>query len=141
MYNPPTFLTVELLAEVLGEFDWPAGYTLDEDEDGIAVRFPDATFYVGEGFESQMEAWLHHPASGLGLGVNLLRVLAALRLDGPLPPVRLIDDPEPYATEAKVRNGIRDLCTLVLAYLPLALIGDLGWVDAVRRYEASHGRG
>ena len=38
MYNPPTFLTVALLFEVLAEFDWPARYALEDDlPDGVSM--------------------------------------------------------------------------------------------------------
>lgn len=49
MYSPPTFLTPEVLAEVLAEFPWPAPYTLEDDRpDGIEVRLPRCHLYVTE---------------------------------------------------------------------------------------------
>jgi len=41
IYTPPTFLTPQVLADVLAEFEWRAPYTLEEDEpDGVFVHFP-----------------------------------------------------------------------------------------------------
>ena len=133
MYNPPTFLTVEVLSEVLAEFDWPAPYILEEHEDGVVVRFPRASLFVMEGFESHMRlSFLRHPGE-LDRNVDLADAMIALRDEQDLPPVELIDDPEPFATLSKVRNGIRDLCTLVLAYFRPALTGDNSWTQAYLR--------
>jgi hypothetical protein len=135
MYNPPTFLTVEVVAAVLAEFDWPAPYALEQDEDGVVVRFPQAGLHVIEGFESDMSMTFLREYTGLDRNVALVDALVALRGERDLPEVVLIDDPEPFATLSKVRNGIQDLCTLVLAYFRPALTGDNSWTQAyLRRY-------
>lgn len=134
MYNPPTFLTVDLVAGVLAEFDWPAPYTLEEDEDGVVVRFPHAGLHVIEGFESEMWMTLLGQYSGLDRNVDLVDALVALRAERELPAVALIDDPEPFATLSKARNGIRDLCALVLAHFRDWIAGeDDSWVEVYRR--------
>lgn len=137
MYNPPTFLTVALLADVVGEFEWPAPYVLEDDlPDGIAVVFPRCTLYFSEGFESHMTLKFLSEDTGLDRSVTLTEVLVALRSFEELPDVELIRDPTPHATLDKVRNGIRDLCTLVLTHLRPTLLGDFSWVDIYRRYVA-----
>jgi hypothetical protein len=43
MYNPQTYLTKEVLSEVLAEFTWPDEYIINEEDctvDGIKIRFP-----------------------------------------------------------------------------------------------------
>jgi hypothetical protein len=133
MYNPPTFLTMEVLADVLAEFDWPAPYILEEHADGIVVRFPRASLYVTEGFESHMRlTFLRHPR-GLDRNIDLVDALVALRSEQELPEIALIDDAEPFATLSKVQNGVRDLCTLVLSYFRPTLLGDTSWVVAYQR--------
>jgi hypothetical protein len=134
MYTPPTFLTVGVVADVMAEFDWPAPYTLEEDEDGVVIRFPHAGLHVIEGFESEMWMTLLREYTGLDRNVDLVDALVALRAERELAEVALIDDPEPYATLLKVRNGIRDLCTLALAHFRGWIAGaDDSWVEVYRR--------
>lgn len=134
MYNPPAFLTVDVVADVLAEFDWPAPYTLEEDEDGVVIRFPRAGLHVIEGFESEMWMTLLSEFTGLDRNVDLVDALVALRAERDLPEVALIDDPEPFATLPKVANGIRDLCTLVLAHFRGWIAGeDDRWVEVYQR--------
>jgi hypothetical protein len=49
LYSPPQFLTLEVLADVLGEFSWPAPFTLVDDRpDGIEIHLPRCRLYVSE---------------------------------------------------------------------------------------------
>jgi hypothetical protein len=141
MYDPPKFLTMDLLAEVLAEFQWPAPYTLeDELPDGIIVVFPRCRLFFVEGFESEMSLKFLPEDTGLDETVTLKHALVALRSDpersGALPEPRLINYFSPKASEEKVRNGIRDLCTLVLTYLRPCLLGDFSWVERYKAYRA-----
>lgn len=136
MYNPPTFLTVDVVAGVLAEFDWPAPYQLEEEGDGVVIRFPRAGLHLIEGFESEMWMTVLGEYTGLDRNVDLTDILVALRGEQDLAEVSLIDEPEPFATLSKVENGIRDLCTLVLTYLRPALTGNNNfWIGPyLRRY-------
>ena len=138
MYNPPTFLTPEVLAEVLAEFPWPAPYTLEDDRpDGIEVRLPRCHLYVTEGFESNMELKFLPESTDLDHSVSVADALAALREDPEcaLPPrPQLIDFFSPHASLDKVKNEVRDLCTLLFTYFRSSLEGDFSWVASYRKH-------
>jgi len=141
MYSPPTFLTPEVLAEVLAEFPWPAPYTLEDDRpDGIEVRLPRCHLYVTEGFESNMELKFLPESTGLDHSVPVADALAALREDPArsLPPrPTLIDFFSPHASLDKVKNEVRDLCTLLFTYFRSSLDGDFEWVATYRAHHDS----
>jgi hypothetical protein len=133
MYSPPTFLTPEVLAEVLAEFPWPAPFALVDDRpDGIEVHLPHCHLYVSEGFESDMNLKFMAESTGLDRSVPIADALAALRADPKrtLPPLpRLIDFFSPQASLDKVKNEVRDLCTLLFTYFRSSLEGDFSWVS------------
>ena len=141
MYNPPTFLTPEVLADVISEFPWPAPFTLDDDRpDGIEIRLPRCHLYVTEGFESNMELKFLPESTGLDHTVTVAAALAALRKDPDrtLPPrPKLIDFFSPQASLDKVKNEVRDLCTLLFTYFQPSLEGDFGWVASYRAHSGS----
>jgi hypothetical protein len=130
--TPPTFLTPEVLTEVLAEFPWPAPFTLVDDRpDGIEVRLPRCILYVTEGFESDMDLKFMPESTGLESSVSVGDALRELREDPnrTLPPrPKLIDYFSPQASLEKVKNELRDLCTLLFTYFRPSLDGDFAWV-------------
>jgi hypothetical protein len=131
MYHPPSFMTVEVLAEVLAEFTWPSPYTLDSDlPDGIGVVFARCSLYFTEGFESAMDVSFLPNGRGLLRAAPIAEAIELLRKDSnrtlPDPP-RLINFFCPHAALEKVRNELRDLCTLLLTYHGPTLDGDFDW--------------
>jgi hypothetical protein len=137
MYNPPKFLTPEVLAEVLAEFSWPGPYTVEDDRpDGIEVRLPKCSFYVSEGFESDMDLTFLPESTGLKEAVPLADALSALRKDSSrtLPPhPTLIDYFSPGASLDKVKNELRDLFMLLFTYFPSSLEGHFDWASEFQR--------
>jgi hypothetical protein len=138
MYHPPTFLTPEVLAEVLAEFSWPAPYTLEDDRpDGIEIRLPRCHLYATEGFESNMDLKFLSESTGLDTSVPVADAIAALRKDPqrtlPQSPT-LIDYFSPQASLEKVKSELRDLLTLLFTYFEPSLRGDFDWVSAYRTY-------
>ena len=133
-----TFLTPEVLSEVIAEMSLPSSYTLEDDRpDGIEVRFPRCHLYVAEGFESNMSLRFLPESTGLDRSVSIADALAALRRDPaqllpPRPP--LIDFFSPEASLNKVKNELRDLFTLLLTYFRSSLDGDFAWVAVFRIY-------
>jgi hypothetical protein len=140
MYNPPTFLTPEVLTEVLAEFPWPEPCKLDDDRpDGIEICLPRCHLYVTEGFESSMSLKFLLESTGLDHSVSVADALAALRKDPErtLPPrPKLIDYFSPQASLDKVKNELRDLCTLLFTYFEPSLTGDFEWVATYRKHGA-----
>lgn len=134
LYMPPKFLTVEVLAAVVAEFQWPATYTFkDWRPDGIGLVFPQCTLVFREGFESEMELAFIPEETGLTRTVTMYQVL--LSRGGHETP-GLIDYFSPGASLEKVQNDARDLCTVVLHHFRSTLIGDFGWVAEYRAYLA-----
>lgn len=143
MYSPPTFLTPEVLAEVLAEFPWPEPYKLEDDRpDGIEICLPRCHLYVTEGFESNMSLKFLPESTGLDRSVSVADALAALRKDPErtLPPrPRLIDYFSPQASLDKVKNELRDLLTLLFTYFQPSLSGDFDWVATYRKLGSKPG--
>jgi len=131
MYDPPRFMTPQVLAEVLAEFQWPAGYTLHRDSDGIEIRLPRCHLYAMEGFESGMDLAFLPESTGLDDMVSVGDAIRVLSTD----PARVMP-PEPAlinfsagATSLdKVKNDLRDLVTLLFTYFRPSLDGDFSWV-------------
>ena len=143
MYNPPTFLTPEVLTEILSEYTWPAMYTLEDDRpDGIEIRLPRCRLYVTEGFESNMDLKFMSESTGVDHSISVADALAALRKDPDcvLPPrPKLINYFAPQASLAKVKNELRDLFTLLFTYFSSTLAGNFDWLDVYRSTAADPG--
>lgn len=78
-------------------------------------------------------------STGLDHSVSVADALAALRKDPErtLPPrPKLIDYFSPQASLDKVKNELRDLCTLLFTYFKPSLTGDFDWVATYRQYGA-----
>lgn len=132
MYMPPTFMTLDLVAAIVAEFDWPTSYSLEDwRQDGIAMVLPGCTVLFEEGFESEMEAYFLPRNTGLE---NAVTVYHALLPRGDLDIPGLINYFCPEATVEKVQNGLRDLCTTLLYHFRSSLLGDFDWVPAYRAY-------
>ena len=134
MYHPERFMTVDVLSQVLSEFEWPAPYTLEDWlPDSIGVVFPKCTLTFSEGFESDMQLKFLDRDTGLGNSVTLNEVL--ISMGGPDTP-GLIDYFSPGASLEKVQNEVRDLCTMVLTHFKATLLGDFSWVESYKEYVA-----
>lgn len=137
MYNPPTFLAPEVLAEVLGKFSWPEPYTIEDDRpDGIEVCLPRCRLYFSEGFESDMDMLFLAESTGLDRPVSVTAALVAMRKASAcsLPPVPGLGPHMPHASLNKVKSGLDDLCTLLFTYFRPSLEGRFDWVAAYRKY-------
>lgn len=132
-------MTMAVVAEVLSEFEWPAPYTLDDwQPDGIAVVFLTCTLVIVESFESEMELEFSDEDTGVEYSLSLTHALMALRAapdSASLPPTpKLIAHSHFTASLDRVKNGIRNLCTLVLTYLSSYLLGDKSWIQKYKDY-------
>lgn len=133
MYNPPTFLTLDVVAQIAEEFTWPAPYTLEDDQpDGIVFVFPKCALIFQEGFESDM--YISFPVDLTQTPSNL-RLEHALSILVPEAREKGIELPTldetfiPSASLEKVEIGIRNLCVLSLTYLEPCILGDFSWVE------------
>ena len=134
MYNPETYLTLDLVSTIVSKYEWPAPYTLEDDlPDGVIMRFPKCSLYFSEGFESDMDLNFLPQDTGTDIVLGFTHALLALVPEAerdpnkPLTPV-LTGDDSPGASLDKVKNGLRDLCTIALYHLKPCLLGDFSWV-------------
>lgn len=145
MYNPPTYLSLELVAEIVSEYQWPAPYELeDELPDCVAMCFPSSTLLFVEGFESVMDLQFTVEDTGTAYNLGFTHALMALyplaeRGGSPLTLGLIMDDP-PGASLHKVANGIRDLCTIALTHLQPVILGDFSWVAKYQAQAAEERR-
>jgi hypothetical protein len=126
------YLTESLLRSVLEEFQWPVPYTLQDDEpDGVFVNFPNCKLYFSEGDgivveflpeSTGVEPWLD-------LGEALRAVRSASTPDPRTAEPQLIADIASLPSAEKLKNSIRDACTLLLTYLRPTLAGDFWWAE------------
>lgn len=136
MYIPERYMTKGVLADVLAEFEWPAGYTIDDDglPDEISVIFPGCALVFVESFESDLLMKFEIPAVEELIDLNA--ALRSLR-DGVTVPNTpgLSGYVSPGASLDKVKHGIRDACRKVLTHFRETLLGDSSWVDRYREVE------
>ena len=142
MYTPKTYMTQEVLSQVLSEFEWPAPYALEDWlPDGIAMVFPKCNLFFMEGFEGSMLLEFLAEDTGLDASVTLKEVLLALRSSsaqtGAFDTPGLIRDLSPYPSVDVVKNRLRDLCKIVLTHFRTCLLGDFSWVERYKAYYAN----
>jgi hypothetical protein len=115
-------------------FAAPKVYHLEDYRpDGIAVVFPKCTLFFEESFESEMELSFDAEQTGLDSPVTIKDIFISR---GGVETPGLINYFSPGASLEKVKNGIRDLCTIVFTHFRPTLEGDFGWVEAYRAYLA-----
>lgn len=138
MYNPPRYMTKEVVSKVLAEFVSPAAYTVDDAglPDDVSVLFPGCTLVLIESFESDMHMSFELPSCE-----PLIDLGSALRWlgDGMSPPTTpgLNTFFSPGASLEKVEYGLRNIFLMVLTHFRETLVGDTGWGE---RYLASRRR-
>jgi len=101
-------MTIEVLSDLLREFEWPAPYELEDWlPDGIAVVFPKCQLFFSEGFESHLSLKFLAESPGLGETVDLHALMVSL---GGLHTPGLDKTHLPQASLEKVQIGVRNLC-------------------------------
>jgi hypothetical protein len=142
LYNPPKFLTMQILEEILNEFTWPENYVLiDELPDFITMQFPNCGLCFYEGYESDMDLFFLHSDTKRGDMESSLHLFHALyvlideaKQNSNFKEPILWDNPSILGSLEKVKIGLRNVCILVQTYLLPCIEGDFSWVE--RYYEA-----
>jgi hypothetical protein len=138
MHMPPTFLTEDLVVQVMARFDWPAPYSTEDDlPDGVLVAFPACVLYFSESYGGDVELDFLEASPGLDRGFSLADALLALvpeseRGDGPLTP-GLSQSYEPTASPQKVRTGLDDICRILQHHFLPTLMGEVPWAQTQTR--------
>ena len=132
MYNPPNFLTKEVLLEILQEFHWNSPFDIREEDitiDGIRVRFPKSILYFCEGFESDMSVYLLDTSlesNNYISSFELINYIYAPEVECSkfFVPPKLNNYFSPMASLEKVKFELRDICILLQCYLMPCIDGD-----------------
>jgi hypothetical protein len=141
MYMPPTFLTVEVLKDVVSKFEWPAPYTFEDKlPDGIILGFPKCHLFFSEGFESDMSISFLKSETGRPR-LMLPDAIRALEFAGTKVDTPDYGPSDGFASLQKVRTELHELCTLALAYLKPCILGDFSWVAAYDQMRAAEQQG
>lgn len=142
MYTPPSFMTLEVVSEVVSQFDWPASYTLEDDlPDGVVMEFPGCRLFFVEGFEGEISIKFLPRDTGLKTSLTMAEALLGLRSAQAAgvssgPKLDLFNDRSPRASLDKVKHGLHDQCVIVLAHFRDCLLGDFSWVETYKTYYA-----
>jgi len=136
-----SYLTMDLLREVLAEFEWPAPYELEDDlPDGIVVAFPHCHLYISDDYLGDVYLRFLTEDTGteemLELGHAMDAFVPQPRFGDPPSTPGLINDRSVYGSVEKVRNNLRDLCTVLLTHLRPVLLGDFSWAQSYRESSA-----
>ncbi|MBP9106491.1 MAG: hypothetical protein KBF56_07035 [Gemmatimonadaceae bacterium] len=125
-------LTRAVLTEVLAERAWPGPLRLDDYlPDGIAMVLPKCTLFFEEGFESDMSVWFDADQVGLDEPVSLRDIMISR---GGIETPGLVRRFSPRASLDKVKDEVRDLCTILFTHFRSSLDGDFVWVPAYRAH-------
>lgn len=144
MYQSERYMTLEVAAEVVARFAWPAPYVLeDELPDGIVVAFAACRLLLVEGFESDALIKFLPEDTGLDHAIELSAALHAVASEAeragaplPRPDLGLFNDASIPGSLAKLRHGVHDQCAIVLAYFRPSVVGDFRWVEAYKAHRA-----
>jgi hypothetical protein len=144
MFYAEQYMTVEMLSDVLSEFEWPCGYVLEDDlPDGIVVSFPKSCFIFCEGPEGSIEVRFDSAdtrGQPLQIGHALLVLVPLPRSSvDPIAP-GLVDTGPPFPSEGKAREGIRNACKILSAHFRGVIDGDYSWVDEYLNNEEKYHR-
>lgn len=136
--EPNNFLTSDLLDAVLKEFEWPISYILEDDlPDGMIMRFPRCNLYFREGYEGDIELHFLKVDTGTDYPLKLAHAISvivpeAIREGNEVTP-NLINDSSIYGSQEKMRNGIRDICKILLTHLLACIQGDWSWLEIYKK--------
>lgn len=142
MYNRNSFFNIEILKEVLSDYQWPAEYTLEEVEAGnVLLHFPKCKILFSEGFDSKMNAYFLNSEIGREEWKGSLKIFDAVRILKPIKekepgfkqPTGLIRFLDEVPSEQKVRDGLNNIIILLQAYLLSCIQGDFSWLDKINK--------
>lgn len=137
MYYPETFLTKNLLLEVLNNYEWSEEYSIDDKDcsvDGIKVRFPRCILYFKEGFESEISLYIGNPLELTIRYWSLFELInnvfkPFLNSMNDLKEPNYLEGFYPFASREKVILELNNLCIASKFYLEACLTGDFHLVD------------
>jgi len=141
-----SYMTMGILREVLAEFEWPAPYELEDDlPDGIVVAFPRCHLYISDDYLGDVHLRFMTEDTGTNEMLRLGHAMAALvpqrKYGEPPSTPGLINDTSVDGSVEKVRNNLRNMCTVLLTHLRPVLLGDFSWAQIYREREAKEQQG
>jgi hypothetical protein len=135
-----SYLTMEIVREVLAEFEWPAPYELEDDlPDGILVAFPRCRLTISDDYLGDVHLHFSTEDTGtkdmLSLGHAMAAFVPRPEHGAPASTPGLSHDMSIRGSVEKVRNNLRDLCTILLTHLRPVLLGNFAWAQRHRERE------
>jgi hypothetical protein len=138
MYHPKSYFSINILKQVLDNYNWLSKYTLQETNSGdVIIRFPKCSVIISEGFESNMNAYFpnsetkrNDKQSTLNLfdAVDAVKSIRELENDF-IPPKELVQYFDIEPSLEKVKQGLNNICILLQTYLLPCIEGDFSWVE------------
>jgi hypothetical protein len=138
MYYPETFFNMNILKNILEEYNWPLEYTLQETNGGdVIIIFPKCRIVISEGFESNMYAYFPNVEIGRSNIQSNLKIFDAIEVlkpireltEGFVEPKGLVKNLEVEPSQEKVKQGLHNICILLQTYLLPCIEGDFSWVE------------
>ncbi len=136
MYYPETYFKIDILNEILKEFDWPCPYETARSGADIVLYFPKCELLIIEGFDSHMYAVFPNCYTGrndMQDSLKLSRAVGVIRdkkMKDPNYKDPLLHELDDDPSLDKVKDGIRNICILIQTFLlPCVVDGDFSWVD------------
>lgn len=131
------FFSIDILTQILDQYDWPAEYKLEEGVSGnIKVLFPNCTFIFSEGYESSMSAYFLNSEIGRSDMQYSLTIFDAIRtfsdkeLNSDLKKNKGFNEYiEPEASKEKIIKGLQNICILLQTYLLPCIKGNFNWLE------------
>ncbi|MBF7089960.1 hypothetical protein IUY40_00150 [Flavobacterium sp. ALJ2] len=132
------FFSIDILKQVLNQYDWPAEYELQEVISGnIRVQFPNCTLIISESYESSILAYFLNSEIGRSDKQHTLTIFDAVRTISITKEVnsdfqkniKFNEYIEPEASLGKVMKGLQNICILLQTYLLPCIGGDFSWLE------------
>jgi hypothetical protein len=137
MYYPPNYLNREILEKILSEYEWPASYTIGDDDcpfDGIEVVFPKCSLFFREGSSGDIDILFSHLQTNTDYGLSISHAVyyvfrPELIKNSEFKEPEYYDTSYPFTSIEKVENGVRNMCILLQTFLLSCIKGDFSWVE------------
>ena len=138
MYHPKSYFDLNILKEVLEQYNWSSKYILTETNSGnVIIEFPKFKIVISEGFESSMIAYFPNSETKRNDKQSSLTIFDAVEVIKPIreleadfiEPAGLIKYFDIEPSVEKVKQGLNNICILLQTYLLPCIDGDFNWIE------------
>ena len=131
MYQPPEYISEDLVRAILSEFQWPAEFDVeDELPDGINLAFPKSNWYFIEGIGGRVSVeFLPEDTGENDVRLTIQDALEILSPEVDTCGYDFFDLPGEPSLD-KISAGVRRCCQWIHMHLLSVVEGDFNWVEA-----------